>query len=71
MFRNRCSETLDRVRGVSIDSQQPQGHWLVLADRIRDRARRASVDEIFSYWGTAWATIGLLQIRPENNASEK
>ncbi len=62
---------IDKARKFLIGSQQPQGHWLVPADRIRDRARRASVDEIFSYWGTAWATIGLLQTLPENNASEK
>lgn len=59
------------MRGFSIDSQQTQVHWLVPADRIRDRARRATVDEIFSYWGTAWATMGLLQTLPENNANEK
>jgi hypothetical protein len=45
-------------------SQQPDGSWLTPAKnftRPTDPERMKVRDEIYHYWGTAWATIGLLE----------
>lgn len=62
---------LASAREYLIGSQQPEGHWRVPSDRIRDRSGSDSVDEIFTYWGTAWATIGLLQTLPESTENTR
>ena len=45
-------------------SQQPDGSWLTPAKNFTKLAapdRMIVRDEIYLYWGTAWATIGLLE----------
>lgn len=45
-------------------SQQSEGSWLTPAEnftRLADPERMKVRDEIYRYWGTAWATIGLLE----------
>lgn len=45
-------------------SQQPDGSWLTPAKTFTGPAtpeRMKVRDEIYHYWGTAWATIGLLE----------
>jgi len=49
-------------------SQRPEGDWLVSSRSIHraDVADdyRARTDEIYGYWGTGWATIGLIHTLP-------
>jgi len=54
-----------RARAFLLRTQREDGTWLVPADRIREGPRRGSVDDVFTYWGTAWATIGLLRTLPD------
>ena len=45
-------------------SQQPDGSWLTQAKnftKLADPERMKVRDEIYRYWGAAWATIGLLE----------
>lgn len=66
---SRLEALIDRNvvdRGIRFltQHQQDNGSWQVPATRIRDEPSNESLDEIFSYWGTAWATIGLLHSLP-------
>ncbi len=54
-----------RARSFLVQSQYQDGSWFVPADRVRDGKRSDSLDEVFSYWGTAWAVIGLLRTMPD------
>jgi hypothetical protein len=62
--RDRAAIAL--ARGFLIRSQRDDGSWYVTADRVRAGKRSDSLDEVFSYWGTAWASIGLLHTMPED-----
>ena len=45
-------------------SQQADGSWLTQSRNISNTTvpeRLAARDEIYHYWGTAWATLGLLE----------
>lgn len=47
-----------------LSAQQPDGSWLTPARNITrstDPERLMARDEIYHYWGTAWAAIGLLE----------
>jgi hypothetical protein len=65
------ADTIVRAREFLISSQEADGYWLVPADRIRHRAGNERLDEIFSYWGTAWATIGLLSTLPDGPTAKQ
>lgn len=50
-----------------LTSQQPDGSWHTPSKNISDTTdpeRLKARDEIYHYWGTAWATIGLLESIP-------
>ncbi len=64
MAAPRDQAAIARARHFLVRSQRPDGSWMVPADHVRNGARRDSLDEIFSYWGTAWASVGLLQTLP-------
>ena len=52
------------ARKFLLTSQQPDGSWLTPAKNIsnsKDPERLKVRDEIYHYWGTAWAAIGLLE----------
>jgi squalene-hopene/tetraprenyl-beta-curcumene cyclase len=49
-----------------LESQREDGSWNVSADRVRAGMRNDSLDEVFTYWGTAWASIGLLKTMPDD-----
>ncbi|MFQ5733100.1 MAG: prenyltransferase/squalene oxidase repeat-containing protein [Planctomycetaceae bacterium] len=51
-----------------IDSQQANGRWRVNGTKA---GKRDKPQETSNYWGTAWATIGLLQLLPEKTRSAK
>ena len=44
-----------------ISTQQANGSWKVKGTKEK---KKATVQETATYWGTAWATIGLLQTLP-------
>ncbi|MBL8892120.1 MAG: hypothetical protein JNL67_19245 [Planctomycetaceae bacterium] len=56
---------VERARTFLVDSQQPDGLWNVPPDRMRPGRSSPILLEVISYWGTAWATIGLLHTLPE------
>lgn len=56
-------ETIRKAQMFLLCSQGTDGAWHVSADRVREGDASESLDEIFTYWGSAWATIGLLRSR--------
>lgn len=60
----RDDPAIRRARSFLITAQQKDGAWVVPADAIRAGKRDEVLDEIFSYWGSAWATIGLSATLP-------
>jgi hypothetical protein len=55
---------VDRGRRYLLETQQQDGSWLVASRSIHsDEASDAYLkrtDKVYSYWGTAWAILGLL-----------
>ena len=52
------------ARAFLLSSQQPDGSWLTPSRNItksNEPERLKARDEIYHYWGTAWAAIGLLE----------
>jgi len=52
------------ARKYLLNSQQADGSWLTQSRNISNTTvpeRLAARDEIYHYWGTAWATLGLLE----------
>lgn len=61
------SAVFQEARKYLLASQQPDGSWLTPAKNISkttDSERLKVRDEIYHYWGTAWAAIGLLETLP-------
>jgi hypothetical protein len=59
-----------------IQFQEPNGSWTVRATsfhatRGADEAREKSKDQIYSYWGSAWSTVGLLHTLPVTEELKK
>ncbi len=55
-----------------LTSQQPDGSWHTPSKNISnttDPERLKARDEIYHYWGTAWATLGLLESIPAPSGS--
>ena len=55
---------IQSARRFLLTSQQPDGSWITLSKNISnttDPERLKARDEIYHYWGTAWATLGLLE----------
>lgn len=62
-------EAVSRAMAFLIQSQESDGSWTVRATSFHatkgaDDAREKSKDQIYSYWGSAWATLGLLHTLP-------
>ena len=60
------------VRSLLMEWQQPDGSWKVSTASFHattGKPRVARTDEVYTYWGTAWATIGLLHTLPPPAAS--
>jgi hypothetical protein len=50
-----------------VTEQQKNGSWIVPTTAFHPPARPErdrKTDEVYTYWGTAWATLGLLQTLP-------
>ncbi len=55
------------ARKFLLQAQQPDGSWLTPSKSITlatDETRLKARDEIYHYWGTAWAALGLLETLP-------
>ncbi|OAI55175.1 hypothetical protein AYO44_00230 [Planctomycetaceae bacterium SCGC AG-212-F19] len=51
-----------------LTTQQKDGNWAVTTNQVRPKSNGAKADHVYTYWGTAWATIGLLRTLPETPA---
>jgi hypothetical protein len=59
---------LERARGYLVQSQQADGSWTVYPDGFNDapnEGRLKRTAPIWTYWGSTWATIGLLKTLPD------
>lgn len=62
------------ARKYLLTSQQPDGSWLTPSKNISKTTVRERLnvrDEIYHYWGTAWAALGLLETLPTNAGRDK
>jgi len=63
---------IGRALRYLIAAQQVDGSWLVPTAAIHEPSgktdRNARTDSVYQFWGTAWATLGLLQTLPETVA---
>jgi hypothetical protein len=60
-------QALQRARGYLLKTQREEGSWLVPARQFSvktDVKYLEGADAVYTYWGTGWATIGLLQSLP-------
>ena len=55
--------SITRAVEFLMQTQQKDGSWQVPQEAINTRHRNLNV---YNYWGTAWATIGLLQTLPQS-----
>lgn len=64
---------IQSARSFLLASQQPDGSWHTSSKNISntsDPERLKARDEIYHYWGTAWATLGLLESLEAPTVSE-
>ena len=57
-----------KARGFLLRTQQPDGSWRVPTTAfhpLTGKPRDARTDEVYTYWGTAWAALGLLSTLPD------
>ncbi|MFQ5526356.1 MAG: hypothetical protein ACE5GX_08860 [Thermoanaerobaculia bacterium] len=57
------------ARGTTylVETQAGEGHWAV-PSRLTSRGAKPSKDYVYTYWGTAWATIGLARFLDRSQA---
>jgi hypothetical protein len=59
---------VERAGKFLVAAQQPNGSWLVPSTAFHPSSGRPErdkkTDEVYTYWGTAWATLGLLHTLP-------
>lgn len=53
---------IERATGYLVETQASNGAW-ALASALTSEGAGASKDYVYTYWGTAWATIGLARAR--------
>ncbi len=63
----------DHARGWLVSHQNADGSWPIDASLISKLSRKdfTRVNGIYTFWGTAWATIGLLQDSPEPGVASR
>jgi hypothetical protein len=63
----------DRARAWLVANQAPNGSWPIDASLISQLSRKdfTRVNGIYTFWGTAWATIGLLQDSPQAGVASR
>ncbi|MCA9071902.1 MAG: terpene cyclase/mutase family protein, partial [Planctomycetaceae bacterium] len=57
-------EAITQAQSFLIETQQKNGSWLVPGTK---RSKKGKPAETANYWGTCWATIGLLDTLPESS----
>ena len=70
----RDNAQFKRAREFLAKTQREDGSWLVRASHIHsvpEGKDTKGADAIYSYWGTAWATLGLLHTLPESQSAER
>ena len=60
-----ADEPVQRAVAFLKKTQMPDGSWAVPSTRARDKNK---VNKTATYWGTAWAVIGLLEAARKNSA---
>ncbi len=61
-------EVVDAATAYLLSSQQPDGSWKTDSRTITNASgeeRIAARNEIYHYWGTGWAALGLLETLPQ------
>lgn len=53
-----------RAREFLVHTQRDDGSWHVRPEWVREGREGDSLTEVYSYWGSAWAAIGLLRTLP-------
>lgn len=61
------SPAIQRARAYLLQSQREDGSWSVASGPISsgNPVKIIERDTIYSYWGTAWSTLGLLRTLPK------
>jgi squalene-hopene/tetraprenyl-beta-curcumene cyclase len=70
----RDNAQFKRAREFLAKTIREDGSWLVRASHIhsvQEGKDTKGADVIYSYWGTAWATLGLLHTLPEAETGER
>jgi squalene-hopene/tetraprenyl-beta-curcumene cyclase len=63
--RDRADPSVRKAIKYLLSTQKPDGSWFVDRNRISSTERKSKVgDEVHTYWGTAWAVVGLLKTLP-------
>jgi hypothetical protein len=62
------TEVMTRGGRYLLEKQQQDGSWFVSSHSIHNdevgEAYRKRIDTVYSYWGSAWATLALLHCIP-------
>jgi hypothetical protein len=61
----KVKAAIERARQFLVSKQEKNGSWLVPTTAFHPpTGREKKTDPVYAYWGTAWATLGLLHTLP-------
>lgn len=67
-------EALERSRKFLLEAQQPDGSWHVSTLSFHpltgESEHGEATEQVYTYWGTAWATLGLLNTLPVSSEGD-